>query len=341
MVVLLVAVEATANVCEERILENDLVSLTVQRDRAIITDLHLEGGAGNWLSAPTDDASGLFAHFLCFDRWGPVTPAEEASVIPFHGEAAHVPWAWRSEEANTATLEVTLPVSKLQAKRTVNLSSSAATFSISNTFSNPTSEVRVYNAVEHPTLSALGLSAETRVSTNAVRGFLQRNGKVVPDSTFDWPHARYAGEDWDFRALVPINGRVMAALVFPDDAEWGWVCLENRATGEVLGYVWPLVDYPWLILWASTRERRVVGRSIELGTTGLHRPMPELQETGQLWDRPLVQCLQAGEARTHQLWGFLIKLPQDGGQIEQVTVNKQSVCIQSSGGRFRYRLPVP
>ena len=340
IVALIVAAELSASVPEDRVLRNDLMSITVQRDRAIISDLHREGGAGDWLSSQAGDASGLFAHFLCFDRWGPVTLEEEARGIPFHGEAAQVPWKWKSAEANAATLEVTLPVSGLQAARAVRISQSAAVFSISNTFRNPTSIERVYNAIEHPTLSEQGLSAETRISTNAIRGFLQRNGKVVPDSTFDWPHARYSGDTWDFRDLVPIDGRVMAALVFPSDAEWGWVCMENRSTGEILGYVWPLADYPWLILWAATHEGRVMTRSIELGTTGLHRPMPELQETAKLLDRPLFHRLQPGEQRTHQLWGFLIKLPRGGSQIEKVRVDKRSVLIEVDGGRSTYHLPV-
>src|SRR2546423_9187262 len=61
-----------------------------------IVDFHLSGGGLNplrWLG-PGDENATLrpMAHFLCLDRWGQPSEAEQRNGMPFHGEAAHVEW---------------------------------------------------------------------------------------------------------------------------------------------------------------------------------------------------------------------------------------------------------
>jgi hypothetical protein len=163
--------------------------------------------------------------------------------------------------------------------------------------------------------------------TNAVRGFLHFRGQPVPDSDFEWPHATLAGRTWDLRGPLRIPGRVLASLVFPDDAVWAWVCLANRASGEILGYCWRTTDYPWLNLWWRTnRDGVAVGRAVEPGTTGLHQPMPVLLAAGKRLGRPLVQTLTSQGRDSHALWGFAAVGP--AGTLPQVEVIHAGTTVQ-------------
>ncbi|MCF7686963.1 MAG: hypothetical protein K9M98_13570 [Cephaloticoccus sp.] len=322
------------------VLANGAIRLVVQRDGGLITELALEPDGPNWLATRAPGAAGPYAHFLCYDRWGPPDEAAKRQGIPFHGEAARTPWTWQSATTKQLDMTVRLPVSGLGARRSMQLAAKSPVFRITNTFINPTAQVRSYNAVEHVMLAIQATGPDTHVATNADRGFLQRNGRVVPNSEFAWPRAHFGDRTWDFRNEVLINGRVMAALVFPENEDWGWVCISNQVTGEALGYVWRQADYPWLILWADCQKGRIVSRAIEPGTTGLHRPMPEVVAAGSKLGRPLLCHLEPGEMRRHQMWGFLVQLPAGSTAVDDVKSEGNMLQIQFNAGVEPLNLPL-
>ncbi len=337
---LLVASKTATPGSRQWVLENDQLRLTVQGKGAIISDLHRKAGNENWLSPKQENSQGLYAHFLSFDRWGPVTRQERKLGIPFHGEAVRQNWTATSSDPLAETLQVTLPVAKLQASRTVRLAALGSAFRITTTVENPTSETRPYNAVEHVTLSSIGYAEETRVSTNATHGFVQMNGKLVPESTFRWPVLTLREQTWNLRDWVRVQGMLITSLIFDDNEPWGWACVENPTTGELLGYVWSTQDYPWLMLWTHYKNGRVVNRALEPGTTGLHRPLSELIQTAPMLDRPLVHYLNPGEQQTRRLWGFVLPRPAGASSsIKQVSVEEDAVIIAFDGNTETLRLP--
>ena len=60
----------------------------------LISDFHLSDLAVNpltWDSKGKDPEPRPMGHFLCLDRWGAPSPAEEKNGMPYHGEyAGHV-----------------------------------------------------------------------------------------------------------------------------------------------------------------------------------------------------------------------------------------------------------
>lgn len=323
---------ASASAASERVLENEKIRLTLQQERAIISHLEAKRGSGNWLTAKNPQKPGVYAHFLCFDRWGAPSKEEAQRGIPFHGEAPRITWQWLPGNDLEANLQVTLPISQLEATRLIKLSPESSAFAVTNVFKNPTPIERVYNAVEHVTLSPLGRAPETWLATNATRGMLQSGRTRVPDSDFEWPYAYYEDRIWDLRQEISSRNRVLVAMIFPDDAEWGWVTLQNLNTREVIGYVWPVADYPWLMQYTKYVDGQTVVRAIEPGTTGLHQPMPQLKEQGSLYDRVLFQTLQPGEERTHRMWGFVIKLPDGTDEVTHVAVDPAGIHVEFAQG---------
>src|SRR5262249_13562498 len=78
------------------VLEGAAATLLIDLDGGSIVDFHLSGGGLNplrWIG-PADQNVKLrpMAHFLCLDRWGQPSEAEQRAGMPFHGEASRVEW---------------------------------------------------------------------------------------------------------------------------------------------------------------------------------------------------------------------------------------------------------
>lgn len=316
----------------EKVLGESTLRLTVRQSGAIIAGLEIAGGAGNWLAAPAASGAALYGHFLCYDRWGPPTPEEAQRGLLIHGEAARTPWRWLPGPAEEADLAVTLPRSRLTAVRRVKLAPGGNVFSITNTLGNPTAAPRVYNLVEHVTLAERVSSARLRIATNATRGLLQYGGALLPEPDFTWPHAAFAGRTWDLRENLDYEGRMLFAMTFPDEAEWGWICVQALDAGEVLGYLWRIADYPWLMMYHNRENGRMLNLAIEPGTTGLHADINRQQQVGALWGRSLFQQLKPGETRTSRLHGFAFRLPKGAGEVTSVTYEAGVICVGFAAG---------
>ena len=317
----------------EKVLGESKLRLTVRQAGAIIAGLEIAGGAGNWLAAPVGPGASPYGHFLCYDRWGPPTPAEAKRGILMHGEAARTPWQWLPGPADEAALAVTLPKSRLTAARALRLAPGGNVFSITNTLGNPTKAPRVYNLVEHVTLAERVSSAPLRVATNATRGLLQYGGMLLPEPDFTWPHATFGGRTWDLRENLDYEGRMLMAMTFPAEAEWGWICVQSLDAGEVLGYVWRTADYPWLLMYYNRENGRMLNLAIEPGTTGLHANIDRQQQVGTLLGRSLYRQLKPGEKRTSRLHGFAFRLPNGAGEVKSVTYEAGVICVSFVAGQ--------
>ena len=77
-------------------LETKSAKLLIDLGGGSISDFHLAGHALNpltWDSQSSDAASPRpMGHFLCLDRWGQPSAAEQRNGMPFHGEASRVVW---------------------------------------------------------------------------------------------------------------------------------------------------------------------------------------------------------------------------------------------------------
>jgi hypothetical protein len=74
------------------VVESPAATLLIDLGGGSIVDFHLSGGGLNplhWLG-PGDENTALrpMAHFLCLDRWGQPSEAEQRNGMPFHGEAS-------------------------------------------------------------------------------------------------------------------------------------------------------------------------------------------------------------------------------------------------------------
>src|SRR5262249_38891142 len=76
-------------------LEGSAALLKVALGGGSIVDFHLRSRPLTPLTWNVDDSSAApraMGHFLCLDRWGPPSAAEQKNGMPFHGEASNVAW---------------------------------------------------------------------------------------------------------------------------------------------------------------------------------------------------------------------------------------------------------
>src|SRR5579863_4928372 len=72
------------------VVESSAATMLIDLGGGSIVDFHLSGGGLNplrWLG-PGDENAVLrpMAHFICLDRWGAPSEAEQRNGMPFHGE---------------------------------------------------------------------------------------------------------------------------------------------------------------------------------------------------------------------------------------------------------------
>ena len=149
-------------------------------------------------------------HFLCLDRWGAPSDAESKNGMPFHGEAAWVPWKVLHEPSGTddaiqAEVAATLPMAGFEVKRRIRLLKDVALIAVSESVTNKTKLGRVYNMVQHPTIAPPFLDESTLVDANARKGFLQSSPLAQPGGASCLLAARPKG--WPAGESATLDGR--------------------------------------------------------------------------------------------------------------------------------------
>lgn len=306
----------------------------------------------NWRVTPDLEppvASGkpyLQGHFLCLDRWGPPTEAEQKRGVPFHGEAPRVMWQVQGKPEQrdgsvVAAMGCRLPLAGLKVQRALSLGGSALLVKEHVTNVNPRG--RIYNWVQHPSIAPPFLDNATVVDSNAQQGFLQDN--PVPtdqQQASKWPAVKINGQQVDLRRFVDDgdDGHDVSSFVFSDSATLGWVTASNPKTGLMIGYIWKTDDYPWLNIWRYRHDGKVAARGLEFGTTGYHQPFPVLVREQRILGRSLFEYIDTGETVTKSYVVFVTKLPADFFGVARLQYQDHKIQILERGNDGPRRLVV-
>lgn len=277
-------------------------------------------------AAPGETAVEFRGHFVCVDRWGPPSEADARSGMPYHGEAARMTWSFeRQGEAPAARMTCELPLAGLNVERKIQLEEDQAWALVREKIENSRPLGRIFNLVQHPTIAPPFLDETTLVDTNAVAGFDQDS--AVParlELAASWPMLSIGGSENDLRRFLPLaepkTTSDVTSWVFRETEKIGWVTASSPRAGFLLGYVWPLRDYPWLNLWRMRDEGKLSARGLEFGTTGLHQPLGELARRGRALDRPLVDYLDALTSTERTFGVFLFEIPSDFQGVERLSL---------------------
>ncbi len=295
-----------------------------------------------WLG-PDDEklANRPMAHFLCLDRWGAPSEAEIANGMPFHGEAARVPWKLANSTSTEAVMSASLPMAGLDVSRKIRLASDAALITVDETVTNRNKLGKLYNMVQHPTIGPPFLDETTVVDANARRGFMQSSPLPNPEEpSVYWPQALKDGAPVDLRHLH--NDPMPNVVSYVIDEPLGWVTASSPKKGLLIGYLWKTAEYPWFNAWRHVDSQgHPLARGLEFGTTGLHQPFPILVRKGSIFGRPIMTHLDAGENTTRSWASFLLPIPQDWRGVDKVSLESEKVIVTERGPGTPRRLQLP
>jgi hypothetical protein len=329
------------------ILESKVAKVVVDLAGGSISDFHLTGLPLNpftWDSKGDTASPRPMGHFLCLDRWGAPSTAEQRNGMPFHGEASRVLWRVLTPPAAKgdrveATMAASLPLAGLEVTRRIHISTAAPFFVVMERVTNRNKLGRIYNMVQHPTIGPPFLDEETLVDTNAKTGFMQNSPLPNPEQpSVEWPNALNKGEPVDLRRLTKDPEPNVVSYTIAD--ENGWVTASSASAGLLVGYIWKTEEYPWFNAWRHVEKGRPAARGLEFGTTGLHQPYPTLVKKGRIFDRPLYTYLDAGQTESRSYACFLLKIPKDYKGVERVQYANGGLQIYERGGGRQMSLNV-
>lgn len=336
---LLLAMVPAASAPEEQ-------SLTLE-SRAARLRVNLTGGVLTQFQLADDTINPLqgMGHFLCLDRWGPPSAAEEKNGMPFHGEASKVQWRVtrapeRREGGIEAEMAADLPLAGLELRRRIRLPDAAAQVLVQETVTNRNRLGRIFNMVQHPTIGAPFLDGHTTVDAGAGRGFMQSSPLPNPERPeVRWPNALKDGKRVDLRRLNDDPNPNVVSFEVRGPLGWTTACAPEQ--GRLIGYVWNPAEYPWFNAWRHVENGKPALRGLEFGTTGLHQPFPVLVKKGRIFDLPLYTYLDAGESVTRSYSMFLLRTPPRFAGVENVSFEGDQLVIRERGGAHqRLSLPV-
>jgi hypothetical protein len=276
-------------------------------------------------------------HFLCLDRWGAPSEAEQRNGMPFHGEASRVLWRLVAEprlkgEHVESEMAAVLPLAGLQVTRRIRLSRDAAFFTVIERVTNTNPLGRIYNMVQHPTIAPPFLDEHTLVDSNGTRGFMQSGPLPDPEKvSVEWPYASDKGGQVNLRRLGAESSPNVVSYTIED--EYGWTTASSASRGLLIGYIWKASDYPWFNAWRHAENGVPAARGLEFGTTGLHQPFPILVRKGSIFGRGLFAYLDASETATRSYGGFLFPVPADYMGVAKITYASGELRLHEHEGR--------
>jgi hypothetical protein len=320
------------------VLETGSAKLVIDLAGGSISDFHLAGYPLNpltWDSKGDAASPRPMGHFLCLDRWGQPSAAEQRNGMPFHGEASRVVWRMISQpstqgDKQAAEMSASLPLAGFDVTRRIRLSTNAAFFIVTERVTNRNKLGRIYNMVQHPSIAPPFLDETTLVDANAKKGFMQNSPLPNPEQpAVEWPQALDKGRPADLRRLT--DDPAPNVVSYTIDEEHGWVTASSVSGGLLIGYIWRTSDYPWFNAWRHTDKGRPAARGLEFGTTGLHQPFGILVKKGRIFDRPLYAYLDAGETETRSYACFLFRIPKDYKGVSRLSYAEGRLQLHEHG----------
>lgn len=319
-----------------------LAAQTVTLDNGIAKmNISLSGGVITELSLNNIDINPIhqYGHFICFDRWGPSSPEDQALGIPFHGNASKLTWTVHQEPVLRdghyfAEMSCFLPIVKLGLNRKIYLNGNSSVFKVIEEISNHNDTTKVFNLVQHSTIGTPFLDETTIVDSRVDSGYSQA-GNLPPTSTdvFTWPEAVVDGDTTDLRYLAADHSwsQSVVSFILDEKEEYRWVTAVNPSLNLMVGYIWPTSDYPWLNLWLRLQNHAPFARGLEFGSTGLHQTWPELLAMDTIFGKKLYEEIDVDETILKSYYAFLSEIPSDYKGVASVTIVGDNIKVEEYG----------
>ena len=282
---------------------------------------------------------------MCLGRWGDPSVGEASKGHIKHGDFNRLQWETKIN-GNQLLMSAQSGLEGLQIEREVILDSTAAVMQVNETVHNVLPVGRLYNMMQHPTLSAPFLDDTTLINCNAASGFDYAFDTYDEKVFGSWPELRTK----DGKNINLVNPQRAYSSVFPflvkESDDWGWITAYSPTNNLLLGYVWKRTDYPWIAHWLHFENEKLTYRGLEFGTTGLHKPIQSIWEEGllHLLQQPTCLYLDADKKEQRSYTCFQINVPNGFEGVEGVQLTNKAITIIEKGSKGKtdvfYQLPI-
>jgi hypothetical protein len=108
----------------------------------------------------------------------------------------------------------------------------------------------------------------------------------------------------------------------------GWITAYNPENNLLMGYVFPVKDYPWFNYWHQNKDGKPHVRGLEFGTTGMGQPYKTLLEENVLFQgKPSWIYMDAGEKIQKSWMCFMIKTPHNISATRSIKIHPDQMEI--------------
>lgn len=323
-----------------RTLGNQAASLTVDCNGGAFTDFHLHEDINplnfkyTMAEMPQNNQAGApyQGHFVCLGQWGEPSGGEIDSGIPNHGHFANI--LWKADGGGKIfNMSARSELEGLEMSRKIELDHENAVFAVEETVLNINPLGRLFNIVQHPTLSRPFLDGETVINCNAGIGFNQAFSSNPLKSALNWPFGFCPGfKPIDLRTPRRAYNSIYSFVV-DNKSNQGWITAYSPKNQTILGYVWDRRDYPWIHVWQDWEEGAMRYRAIEFGTAGYHKSFKEMVRLPlQLFNEDVCTYIDAGESVSRRFISFLIKVDKDFSGVKDIDVTRGTLKIFGEQG---------
>lgn len=264
-------------------------------------------------------------HFLCLGRWGDPSTGELAAGLNKHGEFIKLKWTINKEDERHLTMTSESTLEGLLVKRSILLDTHSPCFLVKENVTNINSLGRLYQVVQHPTITAPFLNESTLVDCNASLGFDYASDEYDETDVSIWPNVKTAsGEIINLVRPSTSYSSVFPFIIHHID-EHGWMTAVSPEHNLMLGYIWKRKDYPWINHWIHDG----IYRGLEFGNTGVHKPFREILDKGllKLLGESTAGFIDAGEIHDRSYLSFIIPVNKDYRGVERILYTPESITI--------------
>jgi hypothetical protein len=325
------------------ILKNNRATVGVDLYGGAIIDFRMRGSDINPLTfkltpeqMPDNNKPGACyqGHFACIGRWGAPTPGELKAGHPNHGQAAMLQWQEVGKTDSSVTMQVDCPLDGLSTFRELELSEHTAAFRVSEKVKNTAQLGRLYNIVQHPTLSAPFLNSMTRVDSNATFGINYDFATNPLQYASEWPQGMCKDGQLMQLHTPDIAHSSVFSFIVDKDAVHGWVTAWSPTHNLLLGYVWNRTDYPWISVWQHFEQGKIKYRGLEFGTTGIHKPVNEILEhdNTRLFGEKTLGFIDAGEEVERSYTAFMLQPEAGFESVESIVFKEDRITVEPLNG---------
>lgn len=323
------------------ILQNNNAALQVDLQGGAITQFYLKEEPLNPLDfcleqpGPGGDPFYFKGHFLCLGRWGDPSEAEQAAGMVKHGDFTRLPWT-ATAMPNGYQMEASSTIEGLSIQRRIRMDETAPVFHVEETVQNLHPVSRLFNMVQHPSIAAPFLNAQTVVDCNASVGFDYAFDQYQEDIFSRWPMAiTKAGNTLNLRNPETAYSSVFSYIV-ESEASWGWLTAYSPVHHLLLGYIWPRSAYPWINLWTHANGSTLAYRGLEFGTTGIHKPFTEIlhRELTHVLGEKTIRYLGPAQTERRRYTGFLQKCAPGFMGVDNILYDDKRLTLITPTGEI-------